>query len=111
MFKDSNLLVMLSQEMLSSTRTECRARAFDLILNLGVHAHLLEPVLTDIPSTIEEEYCQETSLDGETQVGIHGLAKSSFKRMESSTAIDDLESWILNILYEILLFLVQVNYD
>lgn len=103
------LTLSMLQEMLSSTRTECRARAFDLILNLGVHAHLLEPVLTDIPSTIEEEYCQETYLDSETQVGIHGLAKSSFKRMESSTAIDDLESWILNILYEILLFLVQME--
>ncbi|KAK7274472.1 hypothetical protein RIF29_15563 [Crotalaria pallida] len=51
------------EEMLSSSKTVCRVRAFDLILNLGVHAHLLEPMIADANSIIEEEYSQESYYD------------------------------------------------
>ena len=95
--------------MLSSTKPACRARAFDLILNLGVHAHLLEPIITDDASTIEEEYSSESYFDDEAQLTIHGKGKEdSVKKMATFSAIDNFESWILNILYEILLLLVQV---
>lgn len=95
---------------MNSTRLESKTRAFDLILNLGVHAHLLEPPTTDDASTIEEEYCKETFLDNETQLSLEGNRKSDYlKKAGNSAAIDKFECWILGILYEILLHLVQVN--
>ncbi|XP_031378700.1 uncharacterized protein LOC116194113 isoform X1 [Punica granatum] len=103
------LTLSMLQEMLCSNRKECRIRAFDLILNLGVHAHLLEPVMTDVAPTIEEEYSQETYLDGEPQLTSEENAKNPSKTAGSSSAIDDFETWILNILHEILLFLVQME--
>jgi hypothetical protein len=96
--------------MLSSPKPACRARAFDLILNLGVHAHLLEPMITDNASTIEEEYSQESYFDNEAQLTIQGKSEAdSVKQLDTFSAIDNFESWILNILYEILLLLVQVR--
>lgn len=92
--------------MISTPRTACRIRAFDLILNLGVHAHLLEPMISDDTSTIEEEYPEDTFFDSEDQLT---LDVKSVKKMGVSSAIDNFESWILNILYEILLLLVQVS--
>jgi len=98
------------QEMLSSYNTTCRVRAFDLILNLGVHAHLLEPIVANDASTIEEEYSQESYYDSDTKVMVPGSAKaSSQNKSDGGSAIDKFESWILNILYEILLLLVQVS--
>lgn len=91
-------------------RKECRTRAFDLIINLGVHAHLLEPVMNDITPTIEEEYSQESYFDGETELTTEEKAKNPSKTTGSSSAIEDFEAWILNILHEILLFLVQVKF-
>ena len=96
--------------MLSSPRTACRLRAFDLILNLAVHAHLLEPMVIDDNSAIEEEYSQELLLNSEDQLTMQGIRKiDSAKTLGTSSAIDKFESWILNILYEILLLLVQVQ--
>lgn len=104
------LTLSMLEEMLSSPRTACRVRAFDLILNLGVHAHLLEPMMTDDASTIEEEYPQESFFDAEDQLMTEGKKKvDSAKKLGASTAIDKFESWILNILYEILLLLVQIE--
>lgn len=97
--------------MLSSSKAACRIRAFDLILNLGVHAHLLEPMMTDDTSTIEEEYSQEPFFDSEDQLAMQGKRKAgSVDKLGTSSAINNFESWILNILYEILLFLVQVQF-
>lgn len=97
--------------MLSSPKAACRARAFDLILNLGVHAHLLEPIITDSASTIEEEYSQESYFGDEAPPTIPGMRKAaSVKKMGTSSAIDNFESWILNILFEILLLLIQVYF-
>lgn len=94
--------------MLSSPKMACRTRAFDIILNLGVHAQLLEPVVTENASTIEEEYFQEPYFENEAQFAIPGKGKADSIKMGTSTAINSFESWILNILYEILLLLVQV---
>ncbi|KAF5467270.1 hypothetical protein F2P56_017110 [Juglans regia] len=102
------LTLSMLEEMLSSPKAACRARAFDLILNLGVHAHLLEPIITDTAATIVEEYSQESYFDNEAPLTIHGKGKEdSIKKMDALSAIDNFESWILNILYEILLLLVQ----
>ncbi|TKY64884.1 hypothetical protein E2542_SST07735 [Spatholobus suberectus] len=102
------LILSMLEEMLSSSKAACRVRAFDLILNLGVHAHLLEPIIADDASTIEEEYSQESYYDSDTQVLVQGSRKgSSQNKSDTGSAIDNFESWILNILYEILLLLVQ----
>lgn len=93
--------------MLTSTRLASKARAFDLILNLGVHAHLLEPLTTDDTPTIDEEY--ESYFDNGAQLPTQGKRKPEyFRKFGNSSAIDKFESWILGILYEILLLLVQV---
>lgn len=94
--------------MLSSPRLASKARAFDLILNLGVHAHLLEPLIAGDASTIEEEYSQEPYLDDEAQLATQGKRKPDYFKMGNSSAIDNFESWILGILNELLLHLVQV---
>ncbi|KAK7310424.1 hypothetical protein RJT34_07941 [Clitoria ternatea] len=104
------LTLSLLEEMLSSSKTTCRVQAFDLILNLGVHAHLLEPIIADDASTIEEEYSQESYYDSDTQLIAQGNIKGNpWNKLETSSAIDNLESWILNILYETLLLLVQTE--
>ncbi|KAK9682240.1 hypothetical protein RND81_10G060500 [Saponaria officinalis] len=102
------LTLSMFEEMVLSPRLSSRTRAFDLILNLAVHAHLLEPVVRDDISTIEEDYSQELSFENETQDGTQRNKSDSCKAGVSS-AIDDFESWILNILYEILLLLVQIE--
>ncbi|KAH1156634.1 hypothetical protein GLYMA_18G288500v4 [Glycine max] len=102
------LILSMLEDMLSSSKTACRVRAFDLILNLAVHAHLLEPIIADDASTIEEEYSQESYYDSDTQVMVQGSSKGSPQnKSDTGSAIDKFESWILNILYEILLLLVQ----
>ncbi|KAM2202447.1 hypothetical protein ACFX1R_002158 [Malus domestica] len=103
------LTLSMLEEMLNSPRAACRNRAFDLILNLGVHAHLLEPMVADNDSTIEEEYSQESYFDSESKLATQGVGRSDSLIMGTSSAIDNFETWILNILYEILLFLVQIE--
>nr|KJB73835.1 hypothetical protein B456_011G255800 [Gossypium raimondii] len=104
------LTLSMLEEMLSSPRSACRVRAFDLILNLAVHAHLLEPLIIDDNSAIEEEYSQELLLNSEDQLTTQGRRKlASSKKLGSTSAIDKFESWILNILYDILLLLVQID--
>ncbi|XP_062092704.1 uncharacterized protein LOC133798442 isoform X2 [Humulus lupulus] len=101
--------LFMLEEMLSSPKTACRSRAFDLILNLGVHAQLLEPMMTDSTSAIEEEYSQESYFDSEAKLALQGKVKTDSLKMGASSAIHNFESWILNILYEILLLLVQIE--
>ena len=97
---------IISQEMLNSPRLASRSRAFDLILNLGVHGHLLEPMIHDDISAIEEE----TYFDNEALFATQGNRKPDYsKQMENSSATNNFETWILGILYEILLHLVQVH--
>ncbi|KAE9615671.1 hypothetical protein Lalb_Chr04g0257821 [Lupinus albus] len=102
------LTLSMLEEMLSSSKAVCRVRAFDLILNLGVHAHLLEPMFVDDISTIEEEYSQESYYDSDTLLIAQGSRKAnSQNKSDTVSAIDNFGSWILSILYEILLLLVQ----
>ncbi|KAJ8747370.1 hypothetical protein K2173_012829 [Erythroxylum novogranatense] len=104
------LTLSMLEGMLSSPKPACRVRAFDLILNLGVHAHLLEPLMTDDTSTIEEEYPGEMVFENEDQLATKGKRKvDSDSKLDPMSAIDTFESWILNILYEILLLLVQTE--
>lgn len=93
--------------MLNSPRLASKSRAFDLILNLGVHAQLLEPLVADDASTVEE-YSQEPYFDSETQLANQGTVNPDYYKTGNSSAIDKFESWILGILYEVLLHLVQV---
>ncbi|KAL6123737.1 hypothetical protein ACLB2K_076255 [Fragaria x ananassa] len=103
------LALSMLQEMLSSPTATCRVRAFDFILNLGVHAHLLEPVVSDDASTIEEDYSQESYFDSEAKLATQEMRRSDSVLTGTISAIDNFESWILNILYEILLLLVQIE--
>ncbi|KAI5431452.1 hypothetical protein KIW84_035588 [Lathyrus oleraceus] len=104
------LILSMLEEILSSSETGCRIRAFDLILNLGVHSHLLEPMIVDDASIIEEEYSQESYYDSHTQIMMQGSRKgSSQNKSDTVSAIDNFEPWIINILYEILLLLVQTE--
>ncbi|KAG5533433.1 hypothetical protein RHGRI_027561 [Rhododendron griersonianum] len=99
------LTLSMLEEMVNSPRLASRSRAFDLILNLGVHGHLLEPIILDDAATVEEE----TFLDNEVIFSPQGKRESDFtKKMGNSSAINNFETWILSILYEILLHLVQV---
>ncbi|KAG4394785.1 hypothetical protein AAZX31_20G089100 [Glycine max] len=104
------LTLSLLEEMLSSSKTACRVQAFDLVLNFGVHAHLLEPIIVDDASPIEEEYSLESYYDSDTQLMAQGSRKGNYpNKLDTFSAINNFESWVLNILYEILLLLVQTE--
>ncbi|KAK6122106.1 hypothetical protein DH2020_044151 [Rehmannia glutinosa] len=71
---------------------------------------LLEPPAPDGSTTIEEQYSQEAYFDNGTQVSSHGIIKSDYlKKTGNASAIDKFECWILGILFEILLHLVQIE--
>ncbi|KAL6503703.1 hypothetical protein OROGR_025626 [Orobanche gracilis] len=104
------LALSLLEDMLNSPNMMSKARAFDLIINLGVHAHMLEPPAPDASTTIGEQYSHETFFDGGTQISPHGIIKSDFlKKTNNASAIVKFESWILGILFEALLHLVQIE--
>lgn len=66
-------------------------------------------MIVDDASIIEEEYSQEPYYDSHTQIMMQGSRKgSSQNKSDTVSAIDNFEPWIINILYEILLLLVQV---
>lgn len=94
--------------MLNSPSVISKTRAFDLIINLGVHAHLLEPPAPDGSTIIEEQYSQEAYFDNGPQVASNGIKSDIHKQIGNSSAIDKFECWILGILFEVLLHLVQV---
>ncbi|XP_042476064.1 uncharacterized protein LOC122057826 isoform X2 [Macadamia integrifolia] len=102
------LTLSMLEDMLSSPRLASKVRAFDLILNLGVHAHLLEPMLPDDPPSIGEESSQEAYIDNGQLAAQEKKNIDSSKHSGTSSAIDKFESWLLSILYEVLLLLVQV---
>ncbi|XP_031485176.1 uncharacterized protein LOC116254156 isoform X1 [Nymphaea colorata] len=103
------LVLSMIEEMLSALRVATRVRAFDLILNLGVHSQLLEPIFSeDSPIVEEEESSHEQGFSGGVQFGT--VAKRGSKlptQSGTSSAVDCFESWLLDILYEVLLLLVQ----
>lgn len=91
--------------MLRSSKLAFRIRAFDLILNLGVHGHLLEPMIPEIFTTTEEE-TSEMSYNNDEDFA--ELRKKNSFYMEQLPSIGKFESWMLSIFYEVLLLMVQV---
>ena len=119
--------------MLSSHSMPVRIRCFDLLLNLGIHAHLLEPIQIEDQPAIEE---------GEPPAHLGGVSpflsskrglnlqeafraerselqrpqeetptfKDTVKKVDTCTpeAVKLFELWMLQILFEMLLLLVQV---
>lgn len=102
--------LLTSQGMLSSQKTSARTKALDLILNLGVHAHLLEPMVAEDPQLIDKsETVNHSYLSNEYGSSIDELrAAEPEEEPKISPAIDQFESWLLKILFEVLLLLVQV---
>jgi len=112
--------------MLSSTQAAVRVRAFDLVLNLGVHAHLLEPTQSEDQSCAEEP-SQPSALTGgsfssvlsagdlaggekertyQENGGVKGVEKPD---KGTPAAVGIFEAWLLDIVCEMLLYLVQVG--
>lgn len=112
--------------MLSSPQAAVRVRAFDLALNLGVHAHLLEPMQSDDQSFVEEP-SQPSGLTGgsfssvlsagdlavnekdkiaQENGGVKGIEKPE---KGTPAAVGVFEAWLLDIVCEMLLYLVQVR--
>lgn len=82
------LALSLLQSLLDLPQIQGRIRAFDLLLNLGVHAHLLQP----------EEWAPE----GETQpLTPNGALNPSLA--------SEFEQWLRALLGEVLLYLIQVE--
>lgn len=112
--------------MLSSTQAAVRVRAFDLVLNLGVHAHLLEPVQSEDQSCAEEP-SQPSGLTGGSFSSVlsagdlaGGEKERTFQENGGSrgvekpdrgtpAAVEIFEAWLLDIVCEMLLYLVQVQ--
>ncbi|GAB2276641.1 hypothetical protein Dimus_011359, partial [Dionaea muscipula] len=103
------LALSMLEDMVSSSRLSSRTRAFDLILNLAVHAHLLEPVVLDDVSTIEEDYFPDLYSEYDSKFGMNKNKAEFCKKTQNISAIDNFESWILHILYDILVLLVQIE--
>jgi hypothetical protein len=96
--------------MLSSQKSPARTKAFDLILNLGIHAHLLEPMIVeDTPLVEKSETASNSYLNNEYGPSMdEQKATEPEEKQRISPAIDQFESWLLKILFEVLLLLVQV---
>ncbi|KAM0948257.1 hypothetical protein DsansV1_C07g0076381 [Dioscorea sansibarensis] len=105
------LTLFMLEEMLSSPKVACRTRAFDVILNLGVHAHLLEPISSDdTPAIDDDEALREsspTNTDRSSRLG--NINSEPTMQQKASSAIDNFESWLLVILFGNLGFLVQME--
>jgi len=105
------LTLYMLEGMLSSQKTSARTKALDLILNLGVHAHLLEPmVVEDAPLIDKSETVHHSYLSNEYGSSIdEPRAAEPEEEPKISPAIDQIESWLLKILFEVLLVLVQME--
>ena len=94
--------------MLLSERVISRVRVFDIIVNLGMHAHLLEPAFPENPL-----YGGESEPSLRFQLREENKLTFKSRDVESevdkySAAIDGFESWLLVILFDSLSLLVQV---
>ncbi|XP_042434126.1 uncharacterized protein LOC122020315 [Zingiber officinale] len=105
------LTLYMLESMLSSPKVGSRVRAFDFFLNLGVHAQLLEPILLEDPTSSEAvKPLQEPCSNDEEQPRTPGkMNNESDMQMRIFTAIDNFESWLLVILFEVLRLLVQME--
>lgn len=99
--------------MLSSPKVACRTRAFDVMLNLGIHAHLLEPISSDDTPSIEEDEAlrESSSTNTDRSLRLGNINSEPTMQQKTSSAIDNFESWLLVILFENLGFLVQVRHQ
>lgn len=115
----------ISQGMLGSPTVAVRIRAFDLVLNLGVHAHLLEPmpgeettIGGEIGSTLrsasgktlggDENGVSERHLPSGVPGSATAMKASSSSGQRTPAAVGQFEAWLLDILCEMMLFLHQV---
>ncbi|KAF0933653.1 hypothetical protein E2562_018886 [Oryza meyeriana var. granulata] len=105
------LTLYMLEGMLSSQKSPARTKAFDLILNLGIHAHLLEPMIVEDASLIEKsETVNHSYVNSEYGPSMdEQRATESEQEQRISPAIDQFESWLLKILFEVLLLLVQME--
>ncbi|KAL6613719.1 hypothetical protein ACP70R_035989 [Stipagrostis hirtigluma subsp. patula] len=105
------LTLYMLEGMLSSQKSSARTKALDLILNLGVHAHLLEPmVVEDAPIIDKSETVNNSYLSNEYGSNIDEPRPARPEEEQKiSPAIDQFESWLLKILFEVLLLLVQME--
>ncbi|CAO2181590.1 unnamed protein product [Urochloa humidicola] len=105
------LTLYMLEGMLSSQKTSARTKALDLILNLGVHAHLLEPIVVeDAPLIDKSETVNHSYLGNEYGSSIdEPRAAEPEDKPKNSPAIDQFESWLLKVLFEVLLLLVQME--
>ncbi|OQU88275.1 hypothetical protein SORBI_3003G444800 [Sorghum bicolor] len=105
------LTLYMLEGMLSSQKSSARTKALDLILNLGVHAHLLEPmVVGDAPLIDKSESVKHSYLSNEYGSSIdEPREEEPEEEQKISPAIDQFESWLLKILFEVLLLLVQLE--
>ncbi|PWZ30729.1 hypothetical protein Zm00014a_036517 [Zea mays] len=104
------LTLYMLEGMLSSQKSSARTKALDLILNLGVHAHLLQPmVIGDAPLIDKSESVNRSYLSNEYGSSINEPREAEPEvEQKISPAIDQFESWLLKMLFEVLLLLVQV---
>lgn len=133
----SPLTLSMLEGMLSSPTIAVRIRCFDLLLNLGIHAHLLEPMQIEDQSSLEEEAMEAPAHLGNvapflsSKRGLNleeafraeerfelmrpqeesGTYKAPVNKVDGGTpeAVKLFEVWILQILFEMLLFLVQMR--
>ncbi|KAH7440215.1 hypothetical protein KP509_04G096700 [Ceratopteris richardii] len=131
------LTLSMLEGMLGSCTVAARVRCFDLILNLGVHAHLLEPMQMEEQTTLVEEpmsastYLASIGGFSSSKRGLNleeafraeerlelmqpqensGTSKASAEKVDGATpeAVKLFELWLLQILFEMLLFLVQMG--
>ncbi|KAJ7548084.1 hypothetical protein O6H91_08G116800 [Diphasiastrum complanatum] len=99
------LTLSILEGMLSSSVKAVRIRAFDLMLNLGIHAHLLEPSHSEDHEDVHEEAMFKVSENGSVSSSLSDL------RVQQATprAVVEFEAWLLEVLSDMLLFLVQVE--
>ncbi|KAF2954554.1 hypothetical protein DAI22_01g491700 [Oryza sativa Japonica Group] len=105
------LTLYMLEGMLSSQKSPARTKAFDLILNLGIHAHLLEPMIVENAPLIEKsETVNHSYMNNEYGSSMdEQRATESEQEQRVSPAIDQFESWLLKIMFEVLLLLVQME--
>ncbi|CAI5505817.1 unnamed protein product [Closterium sp. Naga37s-1] len=90
------LALSMMHTLLSSNKPTVRMRAFDLMLNLGVHAHLLHPL------PVEDEAGQPYSSDADAAEAERGAVRRA-------AAVTMFEEWLLGLLCDMALYLVQVE--
>ncbi|VAH70312.1 unnamed protein product [Triticum turgidum subsp. durum] len=105
------LTLYMLEGMLSSQKSPARTKAFDLILNLGIHAHLLEPMIVEDAPLIEKgDTTSNSYLNNEYGPNMDEQREAEPEEEQRiSPAIDQFESWLLKILFEVLLLLVQME--